>query len=90
VRFIAQFLEDSGDKWLWRLALYYRWTKSKVARLMSSRLAEGMMRDIPLPLFMRRWAILNRQRFYFLWRDGVRPDTAKRIEAHYLEILDAL
>lgn len=88
--FLAQLLEDFGDEWLWRPALYYRWANAADARLMSYRLAKGMMRDVPLPLFMRRWAILNRQRLHFLWLDGVRPSTAKRVEAHYLETLDAL
>lgn len=88
--FIAQLLEDFGDEWLWRPALYYRWAHSQDARLMSHRLAVGMMRDVPLPFFMRRWAILNRQRLHFLWLDGVRKSTAKRVEAHYLETLDAL
>lgn len=88
--FLAQLLEDFGDEWLWRPALYYRWANAADARLMSHRLAKGMMRDVPLPFFMRRWAILNRQRFHFLWLDGVRPSTAKRVEAHYLETLDAL
>ncbi|WP_334119956.1 glutathione S-transferase family protein [Limnobacter sp.] len=90
LRFVAQLLEDFGDEWLWRPALYYRWAHTQDARLMSHRLAEGMMRDVPLPFFMRRWAILNRQRFHFLWLDGVRKSTAKRVEAHYLETLDAL
>lgn len=90
MRFIAQLLEDFGDEWLWRPALYYRWAHAQDARLMSHRLADGMMRDVPLPFFMRRWAILNRQRFHFLWLDGVRSNTAKRIEAHYLETLNAL
>jgi glutathione S-transferase len=89
-RFIAQLLEDFGDEWLWRPALYYRWAKAKDARLMSHRLADGMMRDVPLPFFMRRWAILNRQRLHFLLLDGYSPSTAPRIEAHYLETLDAL
>lgn len=89
-RFIAQLLEDFGDEWLWRPALYYRWAHAQDARLMSHRLADGMMRDLPLPFFMRRWAILNRQRLHFLLLDGVRPGTAKRIEAHYLETLAAL
>jgi len=88
--FLAQLLEDFGDEWLWRPALYYRWANVADARLMSYRLAKGMMRDVPLPLFMRRWVILNRQRFHFLWLDGVRPSTAKRVEAHYLETLAAL
>lgn len=90
LRFVAQLLEDFGDEWLWRPALYYRWAHPQDARLMSHRLAQGMMRDVPLPFFMRRWAILNRQRFHFLWADGVRPNTAKRVQAHYLETLDAL
>ncbi|MDH4395507.1 MAG: glutathione S-transferase family protein [Limnobacter sp.] len=90
MRFIAQLLEDFGDEWLWRPALYYRWAKAKDARLMSHRLAEGMMRDVPLPFFMRRWAILNRQRLHFLLMDGYSVNTAPRIEAHYLETLDAL
>jgi glutathione S-transferase len=90
MRFVAQLLEDFGDEWLWRPALYYRWAKAKDARLMSHRLADGMMRDVPLPFFMRRWAILNRQRLHFLLMDGYSPTTAPRIEAHYLETLDAL
>lgn len=90
MKFVAQLLEDFGDEWLWRPALYYRWAHAADARLMSHRLAKGMMRDVPLPFFMRRWVILNRQRFQFLWRDGIRPGTAKRVEAHYLETLDAL
>ena len=89
-RFLAQMLEDFGDEWLWRPALYYRWAHAQDARLMSHRLAEGMMRDVPLPFFMRRWAILNRQRLHFLWLDGVQKSTAKRIEEHYVETLDAL
>ncbi|BET26267.1 glutathione S-transferase [Limnobacter thiooxidans] len=90
LRFMAKLLEDFGDEWLWRPALYYRWANSQDARLMSHRLADGMMSDVPLPFFMRRWAILNRQRFFFLWQDGVRPGTAKRVEGHFLETLDAL
>lgn len=89
-RFIALLLEDFGDEWLWRPALYYRWAKEQDTRLMGHRLAVGMLRDVPLPLFMRRWFITKRQQFHFLWKDGVRPHTAQRIEAHYLETLDAM
>lgn len=89
-KFVAQLLEDFGDEWLWRPALYYRWANAKDARLMSHRLADGMMRDVPLPFFMRRLAILNRQRLHFLLMDGYSANAAPRIEAHYLETLDAL
>lgn len=90
MKFVAQLLEDFGDEWLWRPALCYRWANAKDARLMSHRLADGMMRDVPLPFFARRWAILNRQRLHFLLMDGYSANTAPRIEAHYLETLDAL
>ena len=90
MRFYAQLLEDFGDEWLWRPALVYRWANRTDAYLMSSRLADGMMRDLPLPFFMRRQGILNRQRLHFMWMDGYTPWTRARIEAHYLESLDAL
>ncbi len=89
-RFISQLLEDFGDEWLWRPALYYRWAKVQDTRLMGHRLAVGMLRDVPLPVFMRRWFITKRQQFHFLWKDGVRAHTAQRIEAQYLETLNAM
>lgn len=90
MKFMAQLIEDFGDEWLWRPALYYRWANAKDARLLSHRLAEGMMRDVPLPFFLRRMMIKTRQQFLFLWKDGYSKSTAPRIEAHYLETLDAL
>lgn len=89
-RFVAQLIEDFGDEWLWRPALYYRWAKDEDARLMGTRLARGMMRDVPLPLFLRRWAITRRQQLHFLWLDGYSPRTAARTEGMYLETLQAL
>lgn len=88
--FIASLLEDFADEWLWRPALYYRWANAEDARLMSSRLADGMLRDVPLPHAIRRQFILNRQRLHFLYMDGYTRRTAPRIEAHFLETLSAL
>lgn len=88
--YVASLLEDFGDEWLWRPALYYRWANARDARLMSARLADGMMRDLPLPHAIRRQIILNRQKLHFLYLDGYSCTTAPRIEAHYLETLDAL
>ena len=34
---------DAFDEWLWRPALYYRWAFADDARLMSARLAGGML-----------------------------------------------
>lgn len=88
--FMAQLLEDFADEWLWRPALVYRWANAKDARLMGQRLAEGMMRDVPLPTFLRRILITARQRLHFLFLDGFTRSTRKRIEAHYTECLSAL
>ncbi len=88
--FIAHLLEDYGDEWLWRPALYYRWRFTDDARLMSARLARGMLRDIPAPFFLRRLFILARQRREYLLQDGVNARTEPSIEALYLDTLDAL
>lgn len=88
--FIARLIEDMADETLWRPALYYRWAFRDDARLNSGRLARGMLRDVPLPLLLRRQIILRRQRRHFLARDGVTARTAPAIEALYLEALAAM
>ena len=87
---IADLLEDFADEWLWRPALYYRWAFAADARLLSERLARGMLRDINAPVALRRWFILQRQRHVYLRKDGVSPHNAKAIEAIYHDTLDAL
>ena len=66
-RFVSVLLEDFGDETLWRPALYFRWAFADDARLMSGRIARGMLRDVPLPFFLRRQFILRR---------GIKSDTA--------------
>ena len=88
--FIAHALEDYGDEWLWRPALYYRWAFKADAELMSRRLAEGMLRDIPGPLFARKHFIRLRQQWTYLRKDGVTPRTAPAIEALYRSTLQSL
>lgn len=90
VRFISFLLEDFGDETLWRPALYYRWAFSEDATLMSSRLARGMLRDVPLPFFIRRQMILRRQQGVYLRKDGVTPSTRAAIEQLYAATLDAM
>lgn len=90
VCFIADLLEDFGDEWLWRPAMYYRWAFQADALLLSDRLARGMLRDVPLPLAARRWLIRQRQRTRFLKNDGVSATTSPVIESIYLDTLDAL
>jgi glutathione S-transferase len=90
VRFISLLIEDFGDETLWRPALYYRWAYPDDARLMSGRIALGMMRDIPLPFFIRRQIILRRQQQVYMKRDGVTPRTEAAIRSLYLHALGAM
>lgn len=88
--FISLLLEDYGDEWLWRPALYYRWHFADDMTLMSAAIARTMMRDLKLPFWLRRRLILRRQRRVYLSQDGVTKETAPQIEALYFETLDAL
>lgn len=90
VRFIAQLIEDFGDESLWRPALYYRWAFADDARLMSTRLARGMLRDVMLPFALRRQLILRRQQGVYLRQDGVTPSTRHAIEHLYFYALTAM
>jgi len=86
---LADLLEDFGDEWLWRPALYYRWAFREDARLMSDRLARGMLRDIPLPTALRRAFVRLRQQRVYLREDGVTTQNASSIEGLYHSTLDA-
>jgi glutathione S-transferase len=88
--FIAHLLEDFADEWLWRPAMYYRWAFDEDASLVSERLARGLLRDVPLPVALRRLYIRARQRRLFLRGDGVTPATAPVLQAVYHDTLEAL
>ena len=90
VRFVAQLIEDFGDESLWRPALYYRWAFADDARLMSGRLARGMLRDVKLPFALRRQLILRRQQGVYLRKDGVTKATRHAIEHLYFDALAAM
>ncbi len=88
--FLALLIEDFGDEALWRPALYYRWAFADDARLMGARLAGGMLRDVPLPFFLRRWLITRRQRLVYLRRDGITRSTGPAVEKLYDDTLAAM
>lgn len=81
--FFSQLLEDYADEWLWRPALHYRWSFQPDARLMSHRIAAEMLRDVPLPLALRRTLILSRQRRKYVTGDGITPATSSHVESIY-------
>lgn len=90
VRFISRLIEDFGDESLWRPALYYRWAFADDARLMSGRLAAGMLRDVKLPFAARRQLIMRRQQNVFLARDGITRATRFAVEHLYFAALEAM
>ena len=88
--FCSLLFEDLFDEWYWRPALYYRWAHADDARLMSTELARQLLRDLPLPLFLRRWFVLFRQRSVYLKKDGVTRKTAPAMERLYLDSMAEL
>jgi glutathione S-transferase len=88
MRFFSLLMEDYADEWLWRPALHYRWSYEADARLMGTRIAEGMMSDIKLPLWARRNIIIKRQRDKYLAGDGVTAATREHVESIYLNNLN--
>lgn len=88
--FISLLLEDLFDEWFWRPALYYRWAFAPDMHLMSRLFADTMMRDLPLPRFLRKQFMLRRQRRVYLGGDGITAKTKDQVEALYLESLDML
>lgn len=49
-----------------------------------------MLRDVPLPFFLRRQFVLRRQQGVYLRKDGVTPATRAAIEQLYAATLDAM
>lgn len=90
VRFVSRLIEDFGDESLWRPALYYRWAFADDARLMSGRLAAGMLRDVKLPFAARRQLIMRRQQHVYLGRDGITRSTRFAVEHLYFAALEAM
>ena len=88
--FLSRLLEDAFDEWLWRPALYYRWAFEEDARLMGRQIARTMLRDLPVPLWLKSLAITTRQKQEYLRADGVTRDNGPAIERHYLAVLSML
>lgn len=89
-RFFTFFVEDYADEWMWRPALHYRWSFAADADLMSYRIAAEMMRDMPLPHFIRKAIIKRRQINTYVKADGTNKQTRAHIEDIYLRNLDWL
>lgn len=85
--FFSLLLEDYADEWLWRPAMHYRWDYAEGAAQQSRVLADAHADDVPLPNFVLRYLIRNRQRKHFTRGDGVTPDTWDHVEKIFLDTL---
>ena len=85
--FFSLLLEDYADEWLWRPAMHYRWDYAESAALQSRVLIDENAKDMPLPGFLKRNLIRNRQRKLFTHGDGVTAATWNHVEKIYLDTL---
>jgi glutathione S-transferase len=78
--FISLLLEDYADEWLWRPAMHYRWHYPEGAHHSSRHLVGELAGSIPLPGFLKRWAMRMRQRNGYTTGDGINADNVKGVE----------
>lgn len=91
LRFFALLIEDYGDEWLWRPAMWWRWVP-KVSRVALGRRIAGDMvsRHLAIPLGFH---FGRRQLKEWLWKDGVDRRNSSDVRDmlfHELDFLEAL
>lgn len=69
--FVSRLLEDYADEWLWRPAMYYRWSYPEDIESLSTTIGHELMSDLPLPFFLKKLIIYSRQFNTFVRNDGV-------------------
>lgn len=88
--FASRLLEDYADEWLWRPAMHYRWSYRPDALLLSRRIVEELLPDLPAPAPLKRWMIRQRQFRGWVRGDGVTAATRGHVESIYLRTLATL
>ena len=88
--FVSRLLEDYADEWLWRPAMHFRWSYRPDALLLSHRIVEELLPDLPVPAVLKRWMIRQRQFRGWVRGDGVTAYTRAHVEGIYLRTLAAL
>lgn len=88
--FIAHLIEDYGDEWLWRPAMYYRWWYDYDRMLASNTLTDEVMGHIKLPRWIKLRMIVRRQVRHYVKRDGVTETTRSHVEQSYHNALSAM
>jgi hypothetical protein len=70
--------------------MHYRWSYPGDRALLSRRITDELMADVPLPAFVRRALIRRRQWGGYVKADGVSAETWNHVEGIYRDTLDRL
>lgn len=90
MRFVALFLEDYADEWLWRPAMHYRWSHLQDRQHASGVLADELLAERRIPRVVKRFLLTRRQLGGFVKGDGVTDSTRAHVEQGYGNALDRL
>lgn len=90
LRFIALLIEDYGDEWLWRPAMWWRWVPKASRVSLGRRISKAYSKHLAMPL---GFYFARRQLNEWLWRDGVdkgNSDKVRDMLFRELELLEPL
>lgn len=89
-RFLCHLLEDWADEWWWRPAMHYRWHYGEGARFASYHLANELLGSIPLPGWLKRLYLQQRQRSGYTTGDGISRATVVGVESDVAQLWQQL
>ena len=91
LRFVALLLEDYGDEWLWRPAMWWRWVPKASRVALGRRIAgDSLSKSLAIPL---GFYFGRRQLNEWLWKDGVDKNNANDVRDlffHELSVMEAV
>jgi len=67
--------------------MHYRWSYRKSSKLLARQIAEAMGRDLKVPNWLIRHRVEQRQRKFFVKKDGVSTQTWDHVEQSYHRLL---
>ena len=73
LRFIALLIEDYGDEWLWRPAMWWRWVPRISSATLGRRITKVYSKAFAIPL---GYYFGRRQRREWLWNDGANKNNS--------------
>ena len=85
LRFLSLLIEDYGDEWLWRPAMWWRW----VPKISRKTLGSIIMTEVFNAPFLW-WYIAQRQSREWIWGDGVTRENSNKVRDMFFEELKFL